>query len=101
MVARVGDFEFAVVLPESTAQTALKAVERVREHLIIIQAMRPKPLFTCSFGLAHSAMSPGVDGVIALAATALESAQREGRNRVVLAGSTRIHGHPSGSGGLN
>jgi len=101
MVARVGEFEFAVVLPESTAQTALKAVERVREHLIIIQAMRPKPLFTCSFGLAHSAMSPGIDGVIALAATALETAQREGRNRVVLAGSARIHGHPSGSGGLN
>jgi GGDEF domain-containing protein len=36
MVARVGDFEFAVVLPESTAQSALKAIERVREQLIIV-----------------------------------------------------------------
>jgi diguanylate cyclase (GGDEF)-like protein len=98
MVARVGDFEFAVVLPESTAASALKAIERVREQLIIVQAVRPKPLFTCSFGLAHSAMSTTVDGVIGLAATALETAQREGRNRVVIAGSSRVHGHPSGSG---
>ena len=101
MVARVGDFEFAVVLPESTAQSALKAIERVREQLIIVQAMRPKPLFTCSFGLSHSTMSPVIDGIISLAAIALETAQREGRNRVVIAGSARIHGHPAGSGDLN
>ena len=86
--------------PSRTAQTTLKAVERVREHLIIIQAMRPKPLFTCSFGLAHSAMSPGIDGVIALAATALgprsEKAAIESYSRV-----GTIDGHPSGSGGLN
>jgi len=101
IVARVGDFEFAVVLPDSTAESALKAVERVREHLIIIQAVRPKPLFTCSFGVSHSTMSPAVEGVISLAAGALETAQREGRNRVVIAGSARIHGHPAGSGELN
>ena len=101
IVARVGDFEFAVVLPDSTAESALKAVERVREHLIIIQAVRPKPLFTCSFGVSHSTMSPAVEGVISLAAGALETAQREGRNRVVIAGSARIHGHPAGSGDLN
>jgi diguanylate cyclase (GGDEF)-like protein len=98
MVARVGDYEFAIVLPESTAQTALKAVERVREQLIIIQATRPKPLFTCSFGVSHSLMSSAIEGVISLAAGALETAQREGRNRVVIAGSTRTHGHPSGQG---
>jgi diguanylate cyclase (GGDEF)-like protein len=101
MVARVGDFEFAVVLPGSNAQSALKAIERVREQLIIVQAMRPKPLFTCSFGLSHSSMTPAVDGIISLAATALETAQREGRNRVVFAGPARMHGHPSASGGLN
>ena len=101
MVARVGDCEFAVVLPGSTAQSALKAIERVREQLIIVQAMRPKPLFTCSFGLSHSTMTPAIDGVIALAATALETAQREGRNRVVYAGSARVHGHPSGYGGIS
>ncbi|HUP73818.1 MAG TPA: sensor domain-containing diguanylate cyclase [Acidimicrobiales bacterium] len=101
MVARVGDFEFAVVLPESTAQSALKAIERVREQLIIVQAMRPKPLFTCSFGLAHSSMSPSIDGIISLAATALDTAQSEGRNRVVIAGSVRTHRHPSQSGDVN
>jgi diguanylate cyclase (GGDEF)-like protein len=99
MVARVGDFEFAVILSGSTAQSALKAIERVREHLIIVQAMRPKPLFTCSYGLAHSSMSPAVDGIISLAATALETAQRDGRNRVVIASAARVHGHPSASGG--
>ncbi|MEO5841314.1 MAG: GGDEF domain-containing protein [Acidimicrobiales bacterium] len=98
MVARVSDFEFAVVLAASTAQSALKAIERVREHLIIVQAMRPKPLFTCSFGLSHSSMSPVVDGIISLAATALETAQRDGRNRVVIASAARVHGHPSASG---
>ena len=100
MVARVGDYEFAVVLPGSSSQSALKAIERVREHLIIVQAMRPKPLFTCSFGLSHSTMTPAIDGVISLAATALETAQREGRNRVVYAGAARVHGHPSGYGGV-
>lgn len=101
MVARVGDNEFAVVLPESTAQSALKAIERVREQLIIIQAMRPKPLFTCSFGLSHSSMSPSVDGIISLAASALDTAQNQGRNRVVIAGSVQTHRHPSQSGELN
>jgi diguanylate cyclase (GGDEF)-like protein len=101
MVARVGDFEFAVLLPDSTAENALKAAERVREQLIITQAVRPKPLFTCSFGLSHSSMSPAIEGVISLAAGALDTAQREGRNRVVVAGSARIHGHPAGSGDPN
>ena len=97
MVARVGDFEFAVVLPDSTAQSALRAIERVREHLIIVQATRPKPLFTCSFGLSHSSMTPAIDGIISLAAAALETAQRDGRNRVIIATAARVHGHPSGS----
>jgi diguanylate cyclase (GGDEF)-like protein len=101
MVARVGDCEFAVVLPGSTAQSALKAIERVREQLIIIQAMRPKPLFTCSFGLSHSSMTQNVDGIISLAATALETAQTEGRNRVVIAGSVRTYGHPAGQADLS
>jgi diguanylate cyclase (GGDEF)-like protein len=101
LVARVGDHEFAVVLPNSTAQSALKAIERVREQLIIIQAMRPKPLFTCSFGLSHSSMSQSVDGIIALAATALETAQAEGRNRVVIAGAARTYGHPAGQADLS
>ena len=101
LVARVGDYEFAVVLPGSTAQSALKAIERVREQLIIIQAMRPKPLFTCSFGLSHSTMSQSIDGIIALAATALETAQTEGRNRVVIAGSARTYGHPAGQADLS
>jgi diguanylate cyclase (GGDEF)-like protein len=101
LVARVGDYEFAVVLPDSTAQSALKAIERVREQLIIIQAMRPKPLFTCSFGLSHSSMSQSIDGIIALAATALETAQVEGRNRVVIAGAARTYGHPAGQADLS
>jgi diguanylate cyclase (GGDEF)-like protein len=101
LVARVGDYEFAVVLPNSTAQSALKAIERVREQLIIIQAMRPKPLFTCSFGLSHSTMSQSIDGIIALAATALETAQAEGRNRVVIAGAPRTYGHPAGQADLS
>jgi diguanylate cyclase (GGDEF)-like protein len=101
LVARVGDYEFAVVLPNSTAQSALKAIERVREQLIIIQAMRPKPLFTCSFGLSHSSMTQSVDGIIALAATALETAQAEGRNRVVIAGAPRTYGHPAGQADLS
>ena len=94
-------FLFAVLLPDSTAENALKAAERVREQLIITQAVRPKPLFTCSFGLSHSSMSAAVEGVISLAAGALDTAQREGRNRVVVAGSARVHGHPAGSGDPN
>ena len=101
IVARVGDFEFAVVLPDATSDSTLKAVERVREELIITQAVRPKPLFTCSFGVSHSTMSPTIEGVISLAAGALDDARNARAATGSCSRAPRIHGHPAGSGDLN
>lgn len=85
MAARSGDDEFIFVFPHTSGSMALQAIERLREALIIGQATRPGPAFTCSFGVVHSVTAGGGTGALARAAQALERAQASGRDRVMMA----------------
>ena len=88
-VARYGGEEFVMVLPETAADRALLAFERVRiniESLPIVYDGKLIPV-TVSLGVAscpHQLLTKGQD-LITLADTALYDAKRSGRNRVVAA----------------
>lgn len=84
---RIGGEEFAVILENAGAESAIEVVERIRraiEHAQLPEG--PDVNFTASFGIA--AMSPqivSVDGWMETADAALYRAKKEGRNRLCVA----------------
>ncbi len=83
-LCRLGNEDFLIILPLASSAIALRVVERIRETIILSQATKPDPAFSCSFGVANSANTASAEEVMALAAQALGIAQSEGRNRVKL-----------------
>ncbi|WP_231489661.1 GGDEF domain-containing protein [Billgrantia saliphila] len=88
LVVRYGGEEFVVLLPNTSAASALHAAERIRrgiEALAIPQA--GSGVITVSIGAAalrpHVTLAPAM--LLTLADAALYQAKREGRNRSVLA----------------
>jgi diguanylate cyclase (GGDEF)-like protein len=86
IIARHDGEQFLLVLDGIPAPDAVKAVERVRETLVITQATRPEPAFTVSFGVVDSSQGTTVEELMRGAGDALEAAKHSGRNRVVAAG---------------
>jgi diguanylate cyclase (GGDEF)-like protein len=91
-VYRYGGEEFVLVLPEQTLESALVAVERVRnaveQQAIPHAAGGPGGVVTLSAGIAafHPDRPETVEDLLKLADVALYRAKSGGRNRVVLAG---------------
>lgn len=86
LVTRIGDTRFALALPRCAVGDALRVGDRFRAA---IESLRPFGMcITASIGVA--AFSPDIDadfdGLLARASQAVAQAQREGGNRVVLAG---------------
>ncbi len=82
LVARYGGEEFLVVLPETDAEGALEAAERMRR--MIEKHPFPCGSLTASLGVVASSYAdgdaPGVEEMIARADKALFKAKRDGRN---------------------
>jgi diguanylate cyclase (GGDEF)-like protein len=85
LIARHDGEQFVLVLDGVPAPDAVKAVERVREMLVITQATRPEPAFTVSFGVVDSSQGTTVEELLLGAGDALDAAKHSGRNRVVSA----------------
>jgi diguanylate cyclase (GGDEF)-like protein len=83
VVARHDGEQFLLLLDGIPAPDAVKAVERVREMLVITQATRPEPAFTVSFGVADSSQGATGEELLRAAGDALAVAKSNGRNRVV------------------
>jgi diguanylate cyclase (GGDEF)-like protein len=88
--SRYGGDEFIVLLPEVTIDGAVEAVERIRERVIAARfgGQTNGAAVTVSIGVAsfpEHGETP--DAIIASADSALYDAKRNGRNRVVVAGS--------------
>jgi len=85
LLARIGGEEFAVLLPETSAEAALGLAERLRRCIERLEVKTPKGLLrpTASFGVAPLALE-GHDWTEAqdLADGALYRAKENGRNRV-------------------
>lgn len=79
LIGRVGGEEFLIVLPDTTAQTALGIAERVRSA---VERSSKLPKITISAGVAELAAGEGQEELLRRADAALYIAKNEGRNAV-------------------
>ncbi len=87
ILARIGGEEFALILPGSSLENAMRIADVLRERIEIAPlTYKSKALeMTASFGVATlSNADNSMDEVIVRADTALYRSKREGRNRVEL-----------------
>ncbi len=80
--ARWGGEEFLFLLPNTTLEGALQAVQRIRDHLAE-EPLDPRP--TMSYGVAWRHAGEDRTSLLARADGALYAAKEGGRNRVVTA----------------
>lgn len=82
--ARIGGEEFAVLMPETTADGALRLVERLRGSVESMRVELPDEVVrvTVSIGLAEN-LEHDVKHVLSNADRCLYAAKRQGKNRVV------------------
>lgn len=95
-VYRIGGEEFVILLPGASTATAAQIAQRIRERVARTPAAG-LPM-TISLGVASSPAGVALDydATFAMADAALLAAKREGRNRVVLAGTTSVAPEPGG-----
>ena len=91
ILARIGGEEFAILLPETSAEDAALFGERLRQAMAEAapRDLRSLPKVTISIGVAQA--GGGIDSIPKLmkADTALYDAKRQGRDRVVIAATDR------------
>jgi diguanylate cyclase (GGDEF)-like protein len=83
LLCRWGGEEFTVVLPEVDLEEAMATTERVREALALALMRGSVPLFTASFGVAHSFGNDDLEDLVRRADQALYAAKEAGRNRTI------------------
>lgn len=88
VAARRGDDEFAVILPSTPAEHAVRVAERIRTRAER-ELGGPAHRVTVSVGIAAfdpdaapTAEAPGIDGLLEAAYRALRLAKRKGKNRI-------------------
>ncbi|HRH80554.1 MAG TPA: diguanylate cyclase [Thiobacillaceae bacterium] len=81
-----GEGSFAVAMPDTTREQALRVMNEVREVFSSLPQSDGERVFQCSFsaGLAESAAEADRDSLLEQAGQALREAKQGGRNRVVL-----------------
>jgi two-component system cell cycle response regulator len=81
---RFGGEEFAIIIPDETAQQTMSMLERLRERIATtpLTAENVSVPITASFGVADSSGRPSVQSLIDAADKALYQAKQNGRNRV-------------------
>ena len=85
IVGRIGGDEFLFVLPKTHADNATRALERLREELVLAQSATDDPAFTLSIGVIGSTAGGTIEEILHHAAGALNHAKSQGGNRVVVA----------------
>jgi diguanylate cyclase (GGDEF)-like protein len=89
LACRYGGEEFAIVLPNAESTDAVEVVERIRQGLARATGRGDTPVFTVSFGIAHSRDAFGdLKEVVERADRALFAAKGAGRDRTCLDGHT-------------
>lgn len=86
LISRHGGEEFAVVLPDCNTESAVEAMSRVRDRLVVELGRREAPTCTVSFGIAENDGDIELRDLMARADGALYQAKQEGRDRIVVEG---------------
>lgn len=86
LVGRYGGEEFIVFLDGATPVDARRIAAQISERLGSTLTPKGMPLPTVSYGVAFAESADGLDETIARADNALYEAKKQGRDRVVLAG---------------
>jgi len=88
--ARIGGEEFAIVFPETSAASALPALERIRRGIAALDLGLDVDdiRLTISTGVADAGEAGGVEALMEEADARLYRAKRSGRNRIVSEGVT-------------
>jgi diguanylate cyclase (GGDEF)-like protein len=92
--ARWGGEEFVLVLPNATAMQAAEAVDRLRGKLAEALLAGGTPVFTASFGIVDTSMTPRFEQLLKSADEALYIAKESGRDRAVI-GAIQTGNEPS------
>ena len=88
LIGRLGGEEFAVLLPQTSAETARQTAERLRAAVAAlgVQVDDAVVRFSVSIGMAaHSPRDAGLEALLARADRALYAAKANGRDRVEVA----------------
>jgi diguanylate cyclase (GGDEF)-like protein len=86
LACRYGGEEFAFALPGADTSEAVEVLERIRHALATATKRGDAPVFTASFGIAHSSDGADLKEVVEKADQALFAAKDAGRDRTCLAG---------------
>ncbi len=86
LACRYGGEEFAIVLPGVETHDAIEVVERIRQALAKATARGDAPIFTASFGVAHSREGSNLKEVVEKSDQALFAAKDAGRDRTCIDG---------------
>jgi diguanylate cyclase (GGDEF)-like protein len=84
VIGRFGGEEFAVILPDTGAESALQIAERLRANVAQIDVQGSRRSLSISIGVTtcQPNASMTVDQILDMADKALLAAKRRGRNRV-------------------
>ena len=83
---RYGGEEFVIMLPRAEIHEAIEVMERVRESLARTTLRGDVPLFTASFGIAHTSDASDLDDLFLRADKALFAAKHAGRDCICIDG---------------
>ncbi len=93
VVGRIGGDEMLFILPRTLPDDATRALERLREELVLVQSTSDTAAFTLSIGVIGSAAGASIEEILHRAASALTHAKSQGGNRVVVAQPTESQEH--------
>ena len=85
IVGRIGGDELLFIFPRTSPDDATRALERLREELVLAQSTADDPNFTLSMGVISSTAGGTIEEILHRAAGALNHAREHGGNRVVVA----------------
>lgn len=86
-VTRIGDGRFLMVLPRCGSVDAHRAMERIRERLVLATAGNDFEPVTLSIGLADTETETGFEGLLDAAEIGVEMARMDGGNRALIGSS--------------
>jgi len=85
IVGRIGGDELLFILPRTSPSDATRALERLREELVLAQSSDETEPFTLSIGVIGSSSGGTIEEILHRAAGALNHAKAQGGNRVIVA----------------